>query len=233
LKLSLLVLCLFFPRHTVSFLAGDEDKCCACVPHTCSDVTSELSRPVVILSDGMEVVCDTQTDDGGWIVIQRRASGAVNFYQNWEHYKHGFGDVYGNFWLGLEKVYLLTSKRRYELRVDLTYNNTNYYALYNSFKIYAEPENYRLLVSGYSGTAGDALDYHNNSPFSTYDRDHDGNVANCAQRYHGGWWYKSCHAANLNGLWANNHTSDGVTWKILSHTYEHMEFTEMKIRPLT
>jgi len=233
-QLCLLLLCLVQLQHIDSFLVDDNDQCCACVPHTCGDVHSTEPRPVVILSDGMEVVCDTQTADGGWIVIQRRASDQVNFYQNWEHYKHGFGDVHGNFWMGLEKIYLITSKRRYELRVDLTYNNTNYFANYASFKLYAEPENYKLQVSGYSGTAGDSLiAHHNNMPFSTFDRDNDRHSPyNCAQHYHGAWWYNACHSSNLNGPWGNNHTSDGVTWYSVTHGYEHMEFTEMKIRPV-
>jgi hypothetical protein len=42
--------------------------------------------------------------------------------------------------------------------------------------------------------AGDSLAYHNGMAFSTKDEDNDVEKAtHCAQRYQGGWWYKSCH----------------------------------------
>ena len=34
---------------------------------------------------------------------------------------------------------------------------------YANFRVYSEAENYKLETSGYSGTAGDALDYHRSS----------------------------------------------------------------------
>ena len=37
--------------------------------------------------------------------------------------------------------------------------------------------------------------------FTTKDQDNDGAESNCAFRSKGAWWYKSCHAANLNGLY--------------------------------
>ena len=43
--------------------------------------------------------------------------------------------------------------------------------------------------------------HHNGRPFTTNDNDNDEWSGNCAQRYHGAWWYASCHAANLNGLY--------------------------------
>jgi len=33
-------------------------------------------------------------------VIQRRDGGKVNFSQNWENYKYGFGTVGEEFWIG-------------------------------------------------------------------------------------------------------------------------------------
>ncbi|KAF0303493.1 Fibrinogen C domain-containing protein 1-B [Amphibalanus amphitrite] len=44
-----------------------------------------------------------------------------DFYRNWTEYKDGFGDLSGEFWWGLEKLWLMTETmgRRYDLRVDL------------------------------------------------------------------------------------------------------------------
>lgn len=48
---------------------------------------------------------------------------------------------------------------------------------------------------------GDSLTYHNNAVFSTKDRDPMPFITRCAMSYRGGWWYKNCHEANLNGLY--------------------------------
>ncbi|XP_046861551.1 ryncolin-4-like [Xenia sp. Carnegie-2017] len=66
-----------------------------------------------------KVFCDMKTSGGGWTVFQRRQDGSVNFYRGWKDYKQGFGDLKSEFWLGLDKIYRLTSARRNKLRVDL------------------------------------------------------------------------------------------------------------------
>ncbi|XP_012942222.1 angiopoietin-4 [Aplysia californica] len=71
-------------------------------PQMCADVQGLGPRPVVLLHQCMVVTCDTVTDNGGWIVIQRRASADVDFFRGWVEYKHGFDDLSGNFlaWVG-------------------------------------------------------------------------------------------------------------------------------------
>ena len=44
---------------------------------------------------------------------------------------------------------------------------------FSDFYVEDENDNYRLQVSGYNGTAGDWLNYHNGMQFSTTDRDND------------------------------------------------------------
>ena len=66
--------------------------------------------------------CDMQTDGGGWTVFQRREDGSVDFYRNWNDYAAGFGDLNGEYWLGLEKIYILIGKSHNtfsRLQVDL------------------------------------------------------------------------------------------------------------------
>ena len=41
--------------------------------------------------------------------------------------------------------------------------------------------------------------YHNGMQFSTYDFDNDAIDNNCGYAQQGGWWYKGCYHANLNG----------------------------------
>ncbi|XP_005093328.1 ficolin-1 [Aplysia californica] len=227
-------LCLMLISGTESWTNNEVTVQLACSsgPHTCADVQGSNPRPVVTLSNGLEVVCDTVTDNGGWIVMQRRASADVDFYLNWVDYKYGFGDVYGNFWLGLEKVHQLTFKRRYELRIDITFNGQDYYANYDNFTLFGEPENYRIRVSGYSGNSSDGLGYHNDRPFTTKDRDNDAHGTNCAAQFHGAWWYGACHNSNLNGKWGSHEYAEGLTWDTTTGDYDTPTFTEMKIRPL-
>ena len=70
-----------------------------------------------------------------------------------------------------------------------------------SFHVKSACDGYELIVTADSGNAGDSLEYHSFFPF---DRDQDGHgTINCAERYHGAWWYgsSSCNHYNLNGIY--------------------------------
>ena len=83
-----------------------------------------------------EVFCDQKTSSGGWTVFQRRVDGSVDFFLDWTDYKHGFGNLSGEFWLGLEKIHRLTSDHNNVLRVDLEdFEGNTAYAEYNMFGV--------------------------------------------------------------------------------------------------
>ncbi len=177
------------------------------------------------------------TDSGGWTVFQRRKDGSVDFYRDWMDYARGFGNVTGEFWLGLRKLHRITSLSAAvgnELRVDLEdFEENTAYAKYGGFSIGNSTAKYRLYVSGYNGTAGDSMAYHSGYQFSTKDQDNDANGGHCAQIYKGAWWYQSCHSSSLNGLYlGGNHSSyaDGVNWESWKGYYYSLKFTEMKLR---
>ncbi|XP_069645740.1 tenascin-N [Haliaeetus albicilla] len=181
----------------------------------------------------MQVYCDMTTDGGGWIVFQRRSTGEVDFYKRWKNYVEGFGDPTGEFWLGLDKLHNLTSSSpiRYELRVDLRTAGESVYAVYDFFQVASSRDRYRLSVGNYRGNAGDAMTYHNGWKFTTWDRDNDVALSNCALTHHGAWWYKNCHLANLNGKYGDSKHSEGVNWEPWKGHEFSIPFTEMKIRP--
>ncbi|XP_063172525.1 tenascin isoform X1 [Candoia aspera] len=182
-------------------------------------------------SQPAEVYCDMSSDGGGWIVFLRRQNGKVDFYRNWRSYESGFGDPNNEFWLGLEKLHKITSQGQYELRVDLRDHGETAYALYNKFTVGDAKTRYRMKVEGYSGTAGDSMSYHNKLPFSTFDKDSDSAITNCALSYKGAFWYKNCHRVNLMGRYGDNSHSQGVNWFHWKGHEHSIQFAEMKIRP--
>ncbi|KFB48727.1 AGAP012000-PA-like protein [Anopheles sinensis] len=168
---------------------------------------------------------------GGWTVFQRRIDGSVDFYRNWTMYKHGFGDINGEHWLGLEKLHAMTKLGRYELFVLLEdFEGNSTYALYDEFKIGSEEEKYKLTVGKYSGTAGDSLDYHNGMKFSTFDQDNDGYSSSCAKVYYGAWWFRGCRTSHLNGQYSEIITYQGVIWETFREYSYSLKTTTMMFR---
>uniref|UniRef100_A0A8C8G3R7 Tenascin XB n=1 Tax=Oncorhynchus tshawytscha TaxID=74940 RepID=A0A8C8G3R7_ONCTS len=177
------------------------------------------------------VYCDQVTDGGGWTVFQRRMDGKTDFFRGWKNYSKGFGELSGEFWLGNENLHNLTSMAPMTLRVDLRAGDESVFAKYSAFTVDTVRRNYALKVSGYSGTAGDSMSYHNARMFSTRDRDPTPFITRCAMSYRGGWWYKNCHEANLNGLYDTSVNHQGVIWTAWKGKDLSIPFTEMKLRP--
>ncbi|KAL9975461.1 hypothetical protein ACROYT_G012622 [Oculina patagonica] len=98
-----------------------------------------------------DVFCDQTTAGGGWTVFQKRLDGSVDFYRGWDDYKRGFGNLNGEFWLGLDKIHRLT-KERSRLRVDLEdTSGKTAYAEYDFFGVTSERSKYKLSLGTYSG----------------------------------------------------------------------------------
>jgi ficolin len=170
-----------------------------------------------------EVFCDMT--GGGWTVLQRRFDGSLSFVRNYTDYVHGFGNISGEYWLGLEQMHKLTTIPGFTntLRIDVHYfNGTPAYEIYPSFAVGDSSSEYMLHVSRANvstlstGLVNENLYYHNGSMFSTPDHD----VAasrRCVNdnEYSGGWWYKACTDIHLNGVFGDHglhgiHIDNGV-----------------------
>ena len=102
--------------------------------------------------DIFNVLCDMKTSGGGWTVFQRRLDGSVDFYRGWQDYKHGFGDLKGEFWLGLNKIHRITTAAQNELRIDMEDTSGNKkYAEYDLFAVTSEQQKYQLSLGTYAG----------------------------------------------------------------------------------
>ena len=177
-------------------------------------------------------------NEGLWTVIQRRRDGYVDFERNWVEYKHGFGILDADMWLGNDKIHAVTTQRQYTLRIDITdWDGVTHYASYRYFEIASEASFYRLHYRDYSGTAGDSLGaYHQNRTFSTFDKDNDNKASeHCAEIHRGGWWYNECDLANLNGIYHHSPrlespTDSGIEWDEWKPRYS-FKSTTMRIKP--
>ena len=185
-----------------------------------------------------------ETDGGGWTVFQRRQDGSVDFYRYWTDYENGFGNLTGEFWLGLSKIHRLTKEVSNTLRVDLgDFEGNTAYANYSTFSISDGSTEYILTVGGYSGTAGDGLidsnlghpSSHNGMKFSTRNNDNDNSYGgNCADNWNGAWWFNRCLQSHLNGPYYSNPTEaggwSGIIWYDWKGDSYSLKFTEMKTR---
>uniref|UniRef100_H3D3J5 Fibrinogen like 2 n=1 Tax=Tetraodon nigroviridis TaxID=99883 RepID=H3D3J5_TETNG len=202
-------------------------------------------------SKSFPVFCDMELSGGGWTLLQRRQDGSVSFNRSWDQYRSGFGELDGGeFWLGNNRIHLLTRERDMTLRVELEdFDGGKGFAEYSQFRVASERLRYTLTVGGYSGNAGNALRFsksydHHHRAFTTPDRDHDRYPSgNCGAYYSSGWWFDACMAANLNGRYYTGRykgVRDGIywgTWHNISSEYyptndrQSFKSVRMMIRP--
>ncbi|XP_077401503.1 fibrinogen alpha chain-like isoform X1 [Vanacampus margaritifer] len=169
----------------------------------------------------------------GWLLVQQRENGSLDFNRTWAEYREGFGRVdaqgRGEMWLGNRNLHLLTDQGETLLRVDMQDGAGGVTTAEYIVRVGPEEEGYPLHLSGYSGTAGDALatahaassGSHSGMKFSAWDRDNDTGAGNCAATHSGGWWYNNCQSANLNG-------GAGAVW-----AGRRLKRVQMFVRPAT
>ncbi|XP_066433694.1 microfibril-associated glycoprotein 4-like [Eleutherodactylus coqui] len=223
----------------------------SCRPYDCSDVSAQgltadgvyLIYPGGASSPPVSVYCDMTSAGGPWTVFQKRFDGSVDFYRGWEQYKLGFGRVSGEYWLGLQNIFLLTQRKTYSLRIDMEdFDNETRHVTYDSFSlsplaVNPDEDGYELFIDGFKEgdpkkRSGNPLQGHNQFKFSTHDHDRDIHVDNCAVIYHGAFWYTKCHSANLNGKYQHGITTEyatGLVWATWKGAYYSLKRTEMKI----
>ena len=192
-----------------------------------------------------------ETDSYGWIVIQRRLNSETSFQRKRVEYKEGFGDLKGNYWIGLDKLNTLTTSGRLAmLRIDLRLSSdpyTMYFAVYDEFIVEDEYTGYLMFISGYQTWSnledqftGDASQY--GLPFYTSDElGFDDMNVRCKVPRSGGWWYDGCSRLNLNAVYGSNGVNscystpapleaNEIYYHGLTNCENKITFVEMKIK---
>uniref|UniRef100_A0A8D0Y7Y6 Fibrinogen C-terminal domain-containing protein n=1 Tax=Sus scrofa TaxID=9823 RepID=A0A8D0Y7Y6_PIG len=223
-----------FPHRPVQSHGLD----CTDIKDTIGSVTKTPSGLYIIHPEGssypFEVMCDMDYRGGGWTVIQKRIDGVIDFQRLWCDYLDGFGDLLGEFWLGLKKIFYIVNQKNtsFMLYVALeSEDDTFAYASYDNFWLEDETRFFKMHLGRYSGNAGDAFrgfckeDNQNAVPFSTSDVDNDGcrpacflngqSVKSCSQLHNNtGWWFNQCGLSNLNGIhnFPGKFLATGIRW---------------------
>ena len=210
----------------------------------CSDMPYGTASGVFSILEGaggppVWAYCDF-SDPAGWTVLQRRQDTAtqLGFDRPYDDYRYGFGELDAEFWWGLEYMWRVTARhdRVYELMIELAdFDGNSRHALYGEFSISSHEGQFQLFASNYSGDAGDSLSYHSGMKFSAMDQDNDISTAHCGDIYQAGWWFRSCHQCNLNGIYFGNNNptvaQNGVVWSTWRGFYYSLKDVVMKIRP--
>jgi hypothetical protein len=192
----------------------------------------------------LTVYCDMEMDGGGWIVIQRRntSMGWVHFNRTWAEYERGFGDLDGEFWIGLKNIYELTNQQNMEMKISVWNDtSTSINWKYPFFRISDRSNWYALsgVSTGSRDGSYSAFGHETESTnyFHTYDRNR---IQNCDyRRGRAGWWYYSvnCNYANLNGRhqptgFPSVHpVREGLTWRTFPSGWAIYTHSKMMIRP--
>lgn len=91
-------------------------------------------------------------------MFQRRLDGSTNFSKTWADYENGFGDLSGEHWLGLRKLYRIVGQKSYALRINLEYSDgTRQVANYTGFSLGDQSTGYRLHISRIEVYAGENI----------------------------------------------------------------------------
>ena len=215
---------------------GPIDNCC-CLGYRNGNFNVKSSGVYTISNfcgvkcSNARVYCDTTSGGGGWTVVQRRQDGSVEFEKrDWVEYEDGFGNLHGEFWLGLTYLHCMTKNEKWELRIDYHLKNgTKSYLHYKQFAVGPAEDQYPLSISGFDSieltdpfsVVGSPL---NGMSFTTRDRDNDLSSFECAPG-NGAWWYNKCGKnMELN--------DDYPSMRIfLNNQWHGLIFVEIKIRP--
>uniref|UniRef100_A0A7M5X396 Fibrinogen C-terminal domain-containing protein n=1 Tax=Clytia hemisphaerica TaxID=252671 RepID=A0A7M5X396_9CNID len=186
-----------------------------------------------------KVFCNFAGPDS-WTLIDKRQDGSVSFNRLWQEYKDGFGDLSGEFYLGNEKIHLLTKDREMMVYLQLwAFDGTKYAVGFKGFFIEDEANKYRLCSGTYDfgdPNFGSEWTDMNGSKFSTRDDDNDrATTMHCGDKWKTGWWFTNCGGCYLHNVYSgvpDVPKRHGITCGRLRGDFESFKKLVISIRPV-
>lgn len=185
----------------------------------------------------------------GWMTIQTRNSGKINFDRGWNDYLYGFGLPDQEHWIGLRNILKMTQQKKigkYDddnpiLRIDvIDWDGKVGYMEHSSFSLLSEEFDFKIEDLGrYVGTKElDApLEFSGSSPFSTRDHNNDRlRDEECVRSQRGGWWFGYCRKMNLNGVYSMKKETMSREkifiqgWRRVNPKHTALRFISMKLQ---
>ncbi|XP_046865772.1 ficolin-2-like isoform X1 [Drosophila willistoni] len=159
--------------------------------------------------------CNNDIAGGNWMVILNRFDGSENFTRSWNEFRMGFGNLNGEFFIGLDHLHRITNSQQFELYVEYKYfDGIKGFARYDNFRIGNENTGYVLKSLGafYGSNIDDLMTSNNlNQKFTTYDKDNNKDYRNCAQTFKGAWWFGFCRGPNPLAQYSRNARSSELS----------------------
>ncbi|XP_070560010.1 ryncolin-1-like [Ptychodera flava] len=222
-------------------------------PNTCDEIlsmgasTSGVYGIKTCMTGNFLVYCDFSNDEEGWVVIQRRYDGSVDFNRSRQDYAEGFGLVTEEFWLGNDYISALTEcdEGNGNLFIELEdWNGSTGYVLYYDFHVADVELDYELGDTLWRIDSDMTLPLYRVDPleeqvarkFSSARE-----LPSCAGYYNGGWWFIAdgegeCAFSNLNGKYIHVDrgeqpvATEGIIWSYWNDGPLSLKATQMKVR---
>ncbi|KAH8260750.1 hypothetical protein KR026_003469, partial [Drosophila bipectinata] len=155
-----------------------------------TNTVHEIELPVLL---SFKVVCHSEKEEGsGWMKVVHKLANSKKFNRTYEEFRSGFGDLRGEFFIGLERLYLMTNQVPHESHVSIECEGEDedlYLIKCNHFVLGNEKEDYKLKKV--ENCSGETSNWLQDTTFSTYDR-YDQNLDDNIARDSGfGWWHGS------------------------------------------
>ena len=167
-----------------------------------------------------------------WITFHHRSAENLNYNRTWADYKAGFGAWSSDYWLGLEKLYRMTSQGTWRLRIEMKVLSSGDWVSteYDNFMVDSEELGYALHVSTYwYGNLNNFITGQNGMKFSTRDKDNDQKSPGACSLgdNQAGFWYGNCHMFCMTCVRGSTYA-----YKLADSTIIQLISNNMMMRPL-
>ncbi|XP_048351851.1 angiopoietin-related protein 3 isoform X2 [Sphaerodactylus townsendi] len=190
-------------------------------------------------SNTFNVYCE-MTTERSWTVIQNRVDGSLDFNQTWESYINGFGNLEGEFWLGLHKIHSIVDQAHYILRAELEDWKANKHYIEYTLIMGGPETDYTARLAKVTGNIPSALPEQKEVKFSIKDNGKNTEEnSDCPENYSGGWWHNECEEINLNGKYTMptskgklERRKRGLYWKPHKGRSYLLKSTKLMLHPI-